>query len=144
MDGQKSGKIIDVASFRRKQMPSYIRETLEYLDIHFSEKISIDDLSEKLYVSKYHLMREFRQQTGKTIHGYLTERRIEAASEMISRGIPAQTAAEEAGYQDYSIFYKNFCKYMGISPKEYQNREEEPKLLEYTNVLVLREEFLQA
>ena len=79
-------------------MPSYIRETLEYLDIHFSEKISIDDLSEKLYVSKYHLMREFRQQTGKTIHGYLTERRIEAASEMISRGIPAQTAAEEAGY----------------------------------------------
>ncbi len=60
MDGERSGKIINVASFKRKRMPSYIRETLEYLDIHFSEKISVDGLSEKLYVSKYHLMREFK------------------------------------------------------------------------------------
>jgi len=144
LDGERSGKIINVASFKRKRMPSYIRETLEYLDIHFSEKISVDGLSEKLYVSKYHLMREFKQQTGKTIHGYLTERRMQAASEMICRGTSPQRAAEETGYQDYSIFYKNFCKYMGVSPKEYQNQEKNPKLLEYTNVLVLREEFLQA
>lgn len=141
---EDSGKIVSVISFKRGKMPSYVKETLEYLDMHFSEKVSVDDLSERLYVSKYHLMREFKQQTGKTIHGYLTERRIWAASEMIGRGIPAQTAAEAAGYQDYSIFYKNFCKYMGTTPKEYQEQEKQPKLLEYSNVVVLREEFLQA
>lgn len=144
LSGQKNTKIIDVVSFRRKRMPSYIRETLDYLDIHYSEKISVDGLSEKLYVSKYHLMREFKQQTGKTIHGYLTERRILAASEMIRQGISAQIAAEETGYQDYSIFYKNFCKLMGASPKEYQCQQAGSKLMKYSNVVILREEFLQA
>lgn len=144
MGRRENTKIIELVSVKRKRMPSYVKETLEYLDMHFSEKVSVDDLSERLYVSKYHLMREFKQQTGKTIHGYLTERRIWVASEMISRGIPARTAAEAAGYQDYSIFYKNFCKYMGTAPKEYQEQEKQPQLLEYSNVVVLREEFLQA
>lgn len=144
MGRRENTKIIELVSVKRKKMPSYVKETLEYLDMHFSEKVSVDDLSERLYVSKYHLMREFKQQTGKTIHGYLTERRIWAASEMIGRGILAQTAAETVGYQDYSIFYKNFCKYMGTAPKEYQEQEKQPQLLEYSNVVVLREEFLQA
>lgn len=147
---EQACKVIDIVSVRRKKMPSYIKETLDYLDAHFSEKITVDALSEKLYVSKYHLMRAFKQETGKTIHEYLTEQRIAAALKMIRTGIPAQDVSEAVGYQEYSLFYKNFCKYVGTAPSEYQAQQMQampqisPMSLEHSNIVVLRKEFLQA
>ena len=137
-------KVIDIVSVGKKKRPSYISETLQYLNAHFSEKITVDDLSEKLYVSKYHLMRAFKYETGKTIHEYLTEQRILTALEMIRTGIPAQDVSEAVGYQEYSLFYKNFYKYVGVSPSVYQAQKMQPTPLEHSNIVVLRKEFLQA
>ena len=49
---------------------------LQYLNLHLTEELSIDQLAERFYISKYHMMRRFRQETGYSIHGYLTEKRL--------------------------------------------------------------------
>ena len=49
-----------------------IAAILQYLACHLTEPVSIDDLAAKFYISKYHMMRRFRAQTGYTIHAYLT------------------------------------------------------------------------
>ena len=49
-----------------------IESILRYLSEHLTEPVSIDDLAARFFVSKYHMMRQFRAQTGYTIHGYLT------------------------------------------------------------------------
>ena len=48
---------------------------LKYLNLHLSERQSIDSLSRQFYISKYYMMRRFKAETGYTIHGYLTEKR---------------------------------------------------------------------
>lgn len=128
MDGQinragQNGNLSSMVNDSFQKRDSYtpcVKNVLDYLDANFSENISIAQLSSDLFISRYYLMRIFKQETGKTIHEYLTERRMRTAVGMIRNGFPIFDIIEMVGYSDYSLFYKNFCKYMGVSPKEYQ------------------------
>lgn len=81
-----------------------IAAILQYLASHLTEKISIDDLAARFYISKYHMMRRFRAQTGYTIHAYLVGKRLMLAREKISAGVPVMEAACQCGFGDYSSF----------------------------------------
>lgn len=50
-------------------------------------------LAARFYISKYHMMRLFRQETGYTITEYLTEKRLQNANELLRRGTPSQKPA---------------------------------------------------
>ncbi len=91
-----------------------IIDLLSYLNGHLYENISIDRLAETFYISKYHMMRQFKNETGYTIHRYLTEKRIAAAKEKLLCGIPAVRVGEECGFADYSTFLRAFrsCTHM--------------------------------
>lgn len=54
---------------------SRIPELMRYIDRHLAEDLDIESLAEQFYISKYHMMRLFRAQTGYTVHGYLSHRR---------------------------------------------------------------------
>lgn len=128
MDGKmnrvgKNGNLSGVVNISFQKRDSYtpcVKNVLDYLDTNFSENISIAQLSSDLFISRYYLMRIFKRETGKTIHEYLTEQRMRTAAGLIRNGFPIFDIIEVVGYSDYSLFYKNFCKYMGVSPKEYQ------------------------
>ena len=83
-----------------------IESILRYLSEHLTEPVSIDDLAARFFVSKYHMMRQFRAQTGYTIHGYLTGKRLMFARAMIAAGTPVLQASEESGFGDYSAFLR--------------------------------------
>lgn len=69
---------------------------LKYLNLHLSERQSIDSLSRQFYISKYYMMRRFKAETGYTIHGYLTEKRLLLARERIRAGRPWARSARPA------------------------------------------------
>lgn len=52
-----------------------IAAIMQYLSQHPTEPVSIDDLAARFYISKYHMMRRFRAETGYTVHAYLTGKR---------------------------------------------------------------------
>ena len=89
---------------------------LQYLNLHLTEELSIDQLAERFYISKYHMMRRFRQETGYSIHGYLTEKRLLLAQRLLAQGTPPSEAGEQAGYQDYSTFSRAYKKHFGRGP----------------------------
>ena len=93
-----------------------IAPILGYLDRHLTEDISIDDLAERFYLSKYHMMRLFRRETGTTIHGYLTERRLALARECIKGGMSATEACFRSGWRSYSSFTRAYGKRYGSTP----------------------------
>lgn len=96
---------------------------LQYLNLHLTEELSIDQLAERFYISKYHMMRRFRQETGYSVHGYLTEKRLLLAQQLLARGCTPAEAAVQAGYQDYSTFSRAYKKQFGRSPSADAEKE---------------------
>lgn len=95
-------------------------DILEYIHEHLTEEISIDHLAEQFYLSKYYMMRLFRERTGFTIHAYLTDKRLRLARELIAQGMTASAACYQCGYRDYSAFSRAYKKRFGVSPRQQQ------------------------
>ena len=95
-------------------------DILEYIHEHLTEDISIDRLAEQFYLSKYYMMRLFRERTGFTIHAYLTDKRLRLARELIAQGMTASEACYRCGYHDYSAFSRAYKKRFAASPRQQQ------------------------
>lgn len=93
-----------------------IRDILRYIDGHLMEDISIDALAEQFYISKYHMMRLFRQEVGQTIHNYISDRRLLHARELIRGGHPATESCFRSGFRSYSSFTRAYSKRFGSTP----------------------------
>lgn len=105
------------------QMPSPIVPTnkrvldiLDYIEKHLTDEICIDDLSEQFFISKYHMMRLFRSETGQSIHAHVTERRLLYARDLIRQGISATDSCFQAGFHSYSSFTRAYGKRFGTTP----------------------------
>lgn len=93
-----------------------IREIMRYLDQHLTEEISIDQLAEKFYLSRYHMMRRFKEETGTTIHSYLSNQRLLMARDLINQGHPATETCFLCGFQNYASFSRAYGKLFGTTP----------------------------
>lgn len=93
-----------------------IRRMLVFIENHLSENLSVDDLSELIYMSRYHMMRLFKKETGRSVYEYLTERRLFFARELIRQGIPATESCFQAGFGSYSSFTRAYGKRFGTTP----------------------------
>lgn len=89
---------------------------LRYLNDHITEEISIDKLSDQFFISKYHMMRRFRQETGMPIHAYLSDKRLFLARDLIARGMSATEACYQCGFRSYSSFARAYQKRFRITP----------------------------
>ena len=93
-------------------------DLLSYLQEHLFEDISIDTLAKTFYISKYHMMRKFKEETGYSMHQYVLEKRILAARHLILAGMPATAASLECGFKDYSTFSRAYKKILGQTPSD--------------------------
>ncbi len=95
---------------------SRVLEWMGYLDRHLSEDIDMDHLAERFFISKFHMMRLFKTETGFTIHTYLLQRRLMAARQLIERGMLATEACYRCGFRSYSSFTRAYAKLFGTTP----------------------------
>lgn len=84
----------------------HINKIISHINSSFTQKITLDELSEKFFISKYHLCRLFKQSTGLTVHDYIKNKRILLAEELISKGHSMTEAAALSGFSDYAAFYR--------------------------------------
>ena len=95
---------------------SRIQDILRYIDGHLTEDLTIDALSEQFYISKYHMMRLFRQEVGQTIHSYLCDRRLIHARDLLNQGLSATESCFRSGFRSYSSFTRAYGKRFGTTP----------------------------
>ena len=95
---------------------SRILDILRYIDGHLTEDLTIDALSEQFYISKFHMMRLFRQEVGQTIHNYLCDRRLIHARDLINQGLSATESCFRSGFRSYSSFTRAYGKRFGTTP----------------------------
>ena len=93
-----------------------ILEIQRYIDANLEEDITIDGLAERFYISKYHMMRQFRKETGVSVHAYLSDRRLFLARERIRQGMRATESCFCSGFKSYSSFTRAYAKRFGTTP----------------------------
>lgn len=97
---------------------SQIEELLRYINHNLTEDLSIETLARKYYLSKYHMMRKFKEETGYTVHNYIISKRLLLARTKISEGTPILKAAQLSGFSDYTTFSRAYKKQFGIAPSQ--------------------------
>lgn len=101
------------------QFNKNITSVLSYINHNLENDLSIPTLAAKFYMSKYHLMRKFKAQTGYTIHQYILQKRLLLAKSMLTERSSITEICQNAGFNDYSSFVRAFKKEFGLSPREY-------------------------
>lgn len=90
---------------------------MDYINSHLSADLSIDYLAETFYLSKYHMMRQFKQETGYTISHYIAGKRLMLARELLSGDLPITRICYDCGFKNYSTFSRAYKTFFGESPK---------------------------
>jgi len=106
-------------------------QILQYINTNLTDDIPISGLAEKFYISKYHMMRRFRAETGLSIHGYISEKRLLIASDLIQEGASLTEACYRSGFRNYSTFSRAFKKLFGFSPGGRGSANAVPQGLQY-------------
>lgn len=115
MTSESSGNIVN--EYRHQ----LILDCIEYLRNNYSQKITIEELSNNFFLSKSYLSSLFKKITGSGIVEYLQHIRIEKACELLtSTDLTIMEISDMVGYTDYRFFNKSFKKITGSTAHEYR------------------------
>lgn len=101
-----------------------IQQVLSYIDLHFAEKISLQELSLLAGLTPNYFSTLFKQVSGMTLWNYISAKRIEKAAHLIASNDTQQNMIDiaiECGYNNTANFNKVFKKITGMTPREYRS-----------------------
>jgi two-component system response regulator YesN len=101
-----------------------IRDIAKYIEAHYREELSLQDIAARFYLSREYISRKFKQEFGINLSEYLTDIRMEKAKLLLlNPNLRICDVADAVGYQDEKYFSKVFKKTSGCSPAEYRKEE---------------------
>lgn len=100
-----------------------LRELIEYIQQHYAEQLTIEQLAEKMGYSKTHFMTIFKQQTGTSCLEFVIQIRLKAAIELLNNTLkPVVEIAHQVGFNNLSNFNRQFKHYYHTTPTLYRKQ----------------------
>jgi AraC family transcriptional regulator len=97
---------------------SAVGKAIWFIETHFAENMSLDDIARSACVSRFYLVRAFGAATGRSVMGYVRGRRLTEAARSLAGGAPdILTVALEAGYGSHEAFTRAFRDQFGLTPE---------------------------
>ena len=104
-----------------KRLPEMIKN---YIDTHITEKITLEDISNNLYISKSHIERAFKKEYGQTPLAYCAHQKIvRVASMLVTTDYSLSQIAQQLGFSDVKYMSKSFKKIKGKTPMQYKREK---------------------
>ena len=101
-----------------------IVRALLFIDQQYLQTLSLDQLSDAAYFSRFHFLRLFRQLYQVTPHQYLTRKRIDAAKDLLTNSEASiAEISYDVGFQSVPHFNVTFCKWTGTFPTQYRETQ---------------------
>ncbi|SEM31116.1 MULTISPECIES: response regulator transcription factor [unclassified Butyrivibrio] len=102
---------------------SNIKALLKYVDDHFREEISREQLSVMFFFDPDYITKIFKKETGMSYKNYVIEKRLSLAKELLTESdYPIHDIAQYVGYDNYSYFTRLFKKSFGVTPIEFRGK----------------------
>ncbi|EIB7198135.1 AraC family transcriptional regulator [Acinetobacter baumannii] len=105
------------------QKPQYLyKDFLNLIDVISSSEgfISLEELAQRVGLSRYAIIRLFKANVGLTPHAFQINLKINQAREQLKKGVPLAELAVNLGFSDQSHFHKAFKAHTGVTPRQFQ------------------------
>ncbi|MGN7865616.1 helix-turn-helix domain-containing protein [Chryseobacterium sp. 22458] len=99
-----------------------IVKTIQYIDSHIDEVLSLEKIAEVSAYSPFHFHRIFKLVTGETLQNYIIRKRIEKSALHLAlhKNMELRDIYWDLGFSSHSVFCKTFKKYYGLAPTEFR------------------------
>ena len=97
-----------------------IEKACQFMETHFAERISLEQICRCAGLSKSTLLRAFTKSKGVTPYSYLENIRIGRAKKLLEKGVAPIDAALQTGFSDQSHFTNYFTRFIGLAPGVYR------------------------
>ncbi len=97
-----------------------IKDARILIDRHYADPIDLDYIAKRVYLSKYHLLRLFKEAHGTSPHKYLMQKRIDKAKTLLSAELTIAQVCHEVGFESVQSFSNLFKRSTGMSPGKYR------------------------
>ncbi|MFJ7973641.1 ABC transporter substrate-binding protein [Psychrobacillus sp. NPDC096389] len=109
---------------QRQKNSSWMEQVLQYINTHFHEDLTRDQMAAFANVSPEHFSREFRKHTTQTFSSYIALLRIRASQNKLLYGIPKlESLAQEVGYKEGNYLSRKFKQLVGLSPTAFHHKQ---------------------
>ena len=99
-----------------------IKHALSYIQLHFQEPITLQNLADAAGYSSYYFCKLFKKTTQLTPLQYVVRYRLEQAKKLLlTTNDSAETIMLNAGFRNYGYFWRTFKEIYGYSPQAYRN-----------------------
>ena len=116
----------DQPSVNAPQQQTASAQIMQWLEKHYGEKFSLEDLARDICFSRSYTSRIFRQQTGGSIHEYLLTRRLKRSCDLLRTSeMSVEAIAEKVGFQEATYFITCFKKMMRQTPLQYRKQAQQ-------------------
>ena len=113
------------ANVHSRNYMNMAEEIITYINEHFTEDISVEELAKKAGLSQYHFIRTFKKETGFTPHEYIVNTRIFTAKYLLKNSrLSVKDVCFATGFSCESVFCGAFKKNQGTTPVQYRTLED--------------------
>lgn len=118
-----SGWIVSEYGDGGHSVPEYVMTALKFINAHYREPITLDDIVDAVHVSKFYFCRMFREVTGATVMDYLTNMRLTKVHNMLlNTNMKIDEIAEKNGFAAATALTRSFKKIYGMSPRDFRKQ----------------------
>ena len=113
------------------RLPGYVIDARSYINSHYAERITLDDLSRSISINKFYLQKLFKRCIGLSPNEYLIHTRLTRAKQLLrTSSSPISQIAMDVGINNIGHFISLFKRYEGITPSTYRQRWYNPESLQ--------------
>ncbi len=98
-----------------------VRDCLNYIEFHYMEPLSLENLAARFSVNKNYLSARFHKEVEVTVTDYINQTRVNRATGLLRHtALSVQQIAEQCGFTDANYFTRTYKKIQGFTPNEYR------------------------
>ena len=118
-------RLNDPSSDEAKRNITNVANTAAYIERHYTEKLSLEELAEMSHYSSRHFVRIFKETYNTTPQKYIAELRLKYACTLLCETeLSIEDTALQSGFGDGNYFSRIFRRCMGVSPKQYRKNHQ--------------------
>lgn len=108
--------------YPHQELCNRVVQSKQYIDRHFARPLSLGEIAEHAFISKYHYIRVFKSCYGLTPHRYLSEVRVARAKKLLQSGMTVTEACFTVGFDSVTSFTALVKKLTGSTPQALRSK----------------------